>query len=99
VRRRLSDDDQRRLISRGGALAALSQHPSWPDLVEEIQAKRQRLERVQLTKALSKAPVDQRELDFVRGFIAGMEYLVEVPSNAEARLESFLKEHGVEGAV
>lgn len=97
-RRRLTDEQRRKLTTRGGALAVLAQHPSWPDLVQEIQAKRERLERSVVAKTLSTAPVDQRHLDFVRGFIAGMEYLLLIPSNAESRLEAYLKEYGVEHA-
>lgn len=94
----MSAEQERRLVTRGGALAAISQHPSWPELVEEIEAKRERLERVTVKKALSKLAADQRELDFTRGFIAGMQYLVSIPSSAEGRLEAYLKEHGVEVA-
>ena len=95
---RLTDEQRRKLTIRGGALAVLSKHPSWPDLKDEIQAKKDRLERSVLAKTLSPHPIDQRHIDFVRGFIAGMEYLLLIPENAEARLEAYLKEYGVEHA-
>jgi|SRR5262252_5832982 len=94
--RNLTEEQRHRLVTRGGALAALSQHPSWPDFVEELKAKEERLKRVIVVKVMSKLPVDQREIDFMRGFIAGMQYIATVPENAEARLESYLKEHGVD---
>jgi hypothetical protein len=101
-RRPPTEEQRRKLTTTGGALAALSQHPSWPDLVAEIEAKKERIERSQLRKTMSILPVDQREIDFSRGFIAGMQYMAMIPQNAESRLEAYLKEFGIEaeeGAV
>jgi hypothetical protein len=95
-RRVLSPEAQRELVTRGGSLAALSQHPSWPDLEDEINKKIERLRKRALATSLSQAPVNQRELDYVRGFIDGMTYLVAVPNLAESRLEHYLKERGAE---
>jgi hypothetical protein len=100
---RPTEEQQHRLLTTGGALAALSKHPSWPDLVETIEEKKRKLERVQIAKVLTSGmPANQRDIDFVRGFIAGMEYLLSIPSTAEGRLEAYLKKHGVnleEGAA
>jgi hypothetical protein len=101
ARRHLSPEDQRALITRGGSLATLSQHPSWPDLEDEVRRKEERLQKHILAKCMSPvAPINQREVDYIRGFINGMNWLVMVPTNAESRLETYLKEHGVnlEGA-
>ena len=84
------------LARRQASLTALTKHPSWPDLVEEVDRKETRLQKRVLATALSPSkPVSQRDLDFVRGFIAGMRWFATVPEVAEHRLESYLREQGV----
>jgi hypothetical protein len=91
-----NEEQQRRLITRGGALAALAQHPSWPDMQEEVKLKEEKLRSLVLTMALSpNKPIDQRQADFVRGFIAGINWFVAVPDGAASRLETYLREHGI----
>jgi hypothetical protein len=99
-RRRVSPETERVLLARQAALTALTQHPSWEELVEEVGRKRTRIEKIVLAKTLSGAqPVDPIEMSFLRGFVAGMEWFARVPAQAEASLERFLKEQGVEGAA
>ena len=99
-RRRLSEVEQRNLITRQGSLSALAQHPSWPDLRDEIDRKQARIERVLVANALGAKPLDQRQVDYLRGFIHGMRWFAAVPEQAEGALEAYLKKQGisVEGA-
>ena len=95
-RRRLDPDAQRILASRQAALTAVSQHPSWPELVAEVGRKRARIEKVVLAKTLgSPKAVDPIEMGYLRGFVQGMEWFAAVPEQAEASLERFLKAQGV----
>src|SRR5215471_20530937 len=98
----MSEQTARRLTITSGNLAALAKHPSWPDLETAVEEKRQRIHRSMLVEALYLStsaklvpPADQRKLDWARGFIAGMEYVVAVPTNAESSLERTLKEQGI----
>lgn len=91
----MSELEQRQLVTRGGALSALSQHPSWAELEAEVGRKRARLERHVLAQALSAGGFSQREADYLRGFISGIEWLVAVPTRAESTLERYLKEQGI----
>lgn len=95
-RRRHDPKTQRQLIARGGALAALAQHPSWGELEAEVGRKEERLRKVLLAQVLGNAPVSQRNIDYVRGFIGGMNWLIAQPSSAENTLEAYLREQGVE---
>lgn len=99
-RKQLNESQRRELLTRSSSLNALSQHPSWPDIEAEVLRKRERLEREMLVRALGSragrhaAPVDQREIDYLRGFIGGMEWLVAVPTSAQTTLENYLKQQG-----
>lgn len=102
MRKRLNDEQQRHLMARGSSLAAISQHPSWPDFLEEIEAKATRLEKRTLSLCMGVAPVNQRDIDYTRGFINGMQYIALLSENAEARLEDYLKKQAgmeLEGAT
>ncbi|HET6315975.1 MAG TPA: hypothetical protein VFG86_05935 [Chloroflexota bacterium] len=92
----MNEAARRTLMTRGGALAALSQHPSWAQLEDEVGRKQQKIERHFIARAMRmNEPIDQREADYLRGFIHGMRWLVAVPTHAESSLERFLKQQGV----
>jgi len=91
-RRRLSDQARRELLTRQGNLTALSRHPNWPDMEAEIERKAQRIEKHLLARFAQRAPIDQREIDYLRGFTDGMRWMGLVPVRAESSLERFLQE-------
>jgi len=96
ARRRVDPETQRILTSRAANLTALTKHPSWGELQAEVERKRGRIEKVILAKALgAKAPVDPAELQYLKGFVHGMDWFAKVPVSAERTLEEFLKEQGV----
>lgn len=93
---RLSDEDRRLLTQRQAELTALSKHPSWPELEKEVGRKQTRLEKHILARTLgSTSEFSQREIDYLRGFVNGMKWLVAVPVSAESSLERFLQRQGV----
>jgi hypothetical protein len=96
-----TEEQRQRLMLVGGALAALSQHPSWPTLEDAVNEKEEKLRARLLATAFgSPLPINQREVDYMRGYIHGMRWFLAVPENAEARLENYLQEYGqVEGAA
>ena len=99
-RHQLTETERRNLMTRSASLNALSQHPSWPELENVVLEQRERLEREMLRRALHAsagrfaAPVNQREVDYLRGFIGGMEWMVAVPTSAQTTLENYLKQQG-----
>ena len=93
--RRLSEQARRELLTRQGNLTALTRHPNWPDLEAEIERKVVRIEKHLMALVTGRAEIDQREIDYFRGFIDGMRYMGLVPVRAETRLERFLQERGV----
>ena len=95
LRRAPTEQEQRNLLARRGALSALAHHPSWNDLKDEVDHKQARIERIIVAKALGAKALDQRDIDYMRGFIHGMRYFTAVPEQAEGALERFLKKQGV----
>jgi hypothetical protein len=92
----LSRETQNILVRRASALAALSKHPSWPELEEEVSRKIERLRKAALVVALSDQGADQRKLDMIRGTIGALNWLVGVPKRSEHSLEEYLREQGLE---
>ena len=98
-RRRLSNEARERLARTQASLSALSKHPSWPDFEAEVERKSQRIEQHVLAVTLGagvRAPVNEIDIYYWRGFIQGMRYLAAVPSGAETRLEDYLRRQGVQ---
>lgn len=102
-RRMMSEETRRTLMTRQANLTALTKHPSWPELQEEVARKRIRIEKLVLAKTISAKPgsTDVHEISYLAGFVAGMQWFAAVPENAERSLEAFLREQGVqtEGAL
>jgi hypothetical protein len=78
-------------------LAVLEQHPSWAALKNVVAEKQDKFE-YELVRALlhSKGMVDQRRLDYLRGFVEGMRWFLEQPGLAEKKLERQLRERRIE---
>ena len=96
VATRLKEEDQRLLRQRQATLTALSKHPSWPELEAEVGRKLARLEKHILARTLGNpTEFSQREIDYLRGFVNGMKWLVAVPVSAESSLERYLQRQGV----
>lgn len=69
-------------------LAHLSQHPSWKALKEAADEKRDLFLR-QLTReivGMAGGTVPAEELQYIRGYLAGMKFLLESPDKAAKTL-------------
>lgn len=95
-RRRPPDPEaERRRAAINAELVALTAHPSWPELEAEVGRRREEIERQLLHQVTGNpAPVNQREIDFKRGVLYGMTWLITRPRNAELTLERYLREQG-----
>lgn len=92
----VTTEKQLALSRRAGALSAFTKHPSWPEFEIVIEAKIAKLRKTAATVALLEGGADQRKLDTIRGTIAALKWFVGVPKNAQATLEDFLREQGLE---
>jgi len=88
----ISREAQNELNRRAAALGAISKHPSWPELEAEIERKIEKLQRAAMRIALSDEGADQRRLDTIRGTIAGLRWMIGVPTRAESTVERFVRE-------
>lgn len=90
-RRPTPDPEATRLqLQRNAELVALASHPSWPAMREEVDYRREQIKQRVLTIALSEGPVDQRQIDFLRGVMSGITWLAGVPERSERSLEKAL---------
>jgi len=90
--RRLSEQERRDLVVRRGELTALAQHPSWRVLEAVVEDRRLKFQSEVWAKMLGGHGIDLERQAFIRGFLKGAEYVLAIPSNAEARLETILRE-------
>ncbi len=74
------------LAERALALDRIRQSPDWPALREEYQRKREKITSRFNAFALhgpQVEAVEQRELDYWRGFLDGAEWLLDNPEHAQ----------------
>ena len=74
------------LGDRAQALAKLRDMPEWQALRNEVDVWRDRKTKALASRLLSTGIVDQRDIDFQRGFLKGMEWLLDSPELTEKAL-------------
>lgn len=76
-------------------LGKLKEHPSWEFLRVEVSRKRSEylagLLRKLMREGVNADPIDQREIDYQRGFWAGAKWVTDNPDLAESALAAALK--------
>lgn len=92
---KLRSDVLRTVGDRARELDKLKEHPSWETLRNEFELLRQayttKLARQLLKGGLKAEALNQRELDYQRGFLAGAEWILELPEFAVNALEAALR--------
>lgn len=91
-----SEQTRAELNRRADLLSSLLRNPGWAFMEEEIDRKIERLKRTATNVALHPTGADQSKLDTIRGTIAALHWIKGVPRNAEATLQRFLEEQGIE---
>jgi hypothetical protein len=87
------DSKTREVIrQRAARIAALMQHPAWPEWVDEARRKIDKLEARAAVSALSYEGANQRELDYIRGWIAALRWTYKMPEAAQDQLTRFIEE-------
>lgn len=72
------------------ALARLARHPDWALLTELFTKKKDREIEMMSRLLLAGGTIDQRRLDYERGFWDGVEAILKRPENAEKRFQAAL---------
>lgn len=91
-----STQTQAELNRRADLLSSLLKNPGWQFMEVEIDRKIERLKRTATNIALHQDGADQSKLDTIRGTIAALHWIKGVPRHAEATLQRFLVEQGIE---
>lgn len=92
----VSAPTQAELNRRADLLSSLLKNPGWQFLEQEIDRKIERLKRTATNIALAPGGADQSKLDTIRGTMAALHWMKGVPRHAEATLQRFLEEQGIE---
>lgn len=71
---------------RAGRLAALAKHASWPELIAWAEEYRKRYADHLITNLLATGNVPD-DVEYKRGFLAGMKYVCRYPGAAVKQLE------------
>lgn len=76
-------------------LGKIVEHPSWPVLRTQIEKRKQgylnRIARDMTTGGIDAEGFNQRELDYIRGFLRGVDAVLDTPDRALHALENLLK--------
>lgn len=89
----MNDRVREELIRRSARLDSLSKHPDYPELLAEIERRRERdLKKLVADLVTMGAPVDQRVIDYTRGWWDALEWAINVPDKAKDTLERALRE-------
>jgi len=83
----VADEPSRAALQRADKLVALPEHPGFEALVEEAERKAVRNEKSLTVRAKSEEGVPHAEWRYWAGFEAGMEYLLNLPASAQAKLD------------
>ena len=73
------------------ALSRLAATDEWPTLRRYAEKKLERLEKSLWTKLMAGGEADQREIDRLIGFRAGINWFLDNPEKAEASLNAALR--------
>jgi hypothetical protein len=92
----LSREQQTEIQRRADRMSSILPTAGWMELEAEVERKVTRLRREAARLALDPKGADQRKLDTIRGTIAALNWFVGVPKHAQATLERFLAEQGIE---
>lgn len=91
----LVPEEIKTLGDRAQSLSKLVDHPAWQTLREELDRVREqytgRLARKLMKGGISATPLDQRELDYQRGFFSGAEWILANPEQAESSFKQALE--------
>jgi hypothetical protein len=91
----LRGDALRTLGTRAQAVAKLNGTEGWQALVEEWTERRRKYGQTMTQKLLSggisAAPIDQREIDYQRGFFAAVAAILGTPERMATELEKALE--------
>jgi len=84
----------RELGDKARELSKLKEHPSWAVLESEFALRKQNylasLARDLIAGGVDAEPLDQRKIDYQRGFLRGAQAVLSTPDNAIASLEKAL---------
>lgn len=82
----------RRVIEDVKLFDGLTEQVGWKRLAEIVKGERERFFASIASRIASGKVVDQREIDYKRGFYEGARWIIDTPEQAEASLEAAARE-------
>lgn len=92
----LTREQQNELNRRAAVIGGLLKNPAWIEVETALAAKIAAQEGILLRVAKDPEGADQRKIDRIMGTIAGLKYVLGLPKHAEASLERYLRDQGIE---
>lgn len=94
----LLSPELRKLKNLDHELANLAEHPSWSSLVKMFEAEKTEwalgIGNKLLAGGLKAAPIDQRELDYKRGYFAGIRAVLSAPETVSTQVDARERKEG-----
>jgi hypothetical protein len=91
----LSREQQNELNRRAAAIGSLLKNPAWVEIEAALLRKIEGQDKTLLNITKHPDGADQRKIDRIIGTIAGLNYVLGLPKNAEAALERYLREQEI----
>lgn len=92
----LTREEQNERNRQAAAISGLLRNPAWLEMEAALHRKIAAQERTLLAVAMDPEGADQRKIDRILGTIGGLNYILGLPKGAEARLERWLEQQGIE---
>lgn len=87
-----------KLADQAREMAKLTEHPAWPALRQAFAEARAQAERKLVSEMMrggeGAAPLDQRKVDYRRGFLRGCQAVLDHPELAIQAYESAMEKEG-----
>jgi hypothetical protein len=87
ARRAQEDPKVQKIVERAHRFSGLKENPAWAELYEEVKRKKKNYMEGFARRLMAGELVDQREIDYHRGFYQGAVWILAHPEEAEAALE------------
>ena len=92
----LTREEQNERNRQAAAIGGLLKNPAWAEMEAALQRKIDKQEETLLAYAKHPDGANQRKIDHILGTIGGLNYILGLPKGAEARLQRWLDQQGIE---
>ena len=93
----MKEETLKKIGEKAQGLSLLREIPEWARLKEIAEEKKREQLAALSRKIMSTQPLDQREVDFNRGFWTGISWILDNPEASNTQLKKALAKAGITG--